>query len=97
VIYVDALFTQESRDTRAHFVGTRTGHRWCHCWSGTPGPAGIEELRRFGIRLGLKPSWFQQRSSLPHWDLVPSKRALALKLGARELSLRTWLTWQHLL
>lgn len=33
-------------------------------------------------RLGLKREWFQQNSRLPHYDLVPSKRALALKYGA---------------
>lgn len=41
----------------------------------------IEALHAFAARLGLKRTWFQPRST-PHYDLVPSKRELALKLGA---------------
>lgn len=34
-------------------------------------------------RLGLKRVWFQSNSRTPHYDLVPSKRALAIKYGAK--------------
>lgn len=44
-----------------------------------------EELHAFAARLGMKRSWFQPAASGPHYDLVASKRALAVKLGAVEL------------
>lgn len=52
-----------------------------------------EELHAFAARLGLKRSWYQVGGRkvwhwyLSHYDLVPSKRALAVKLGAQEISL----------
>jgi len=43
-----------------------------------------EELHRFARRLGLKRSWFQSKKAtgLAHYDLVDTKRRLAVKLGA---------------
>ncbi len=41
----------------------------------------LEELHAMAARLGLQRSWFQA-TSLPHYDITPSKRALALRLGA---------------
>lgn len=97
MIFVDETFTAISKDRRAAFVGTRTGHQWCHCWSGRPGPEGLEELQRFGAMLGLKQSWIQLNSTVPHWDLTPTKRRFALRIGAREMSLRTWFKYRCLL
>lgn len=53
-----------------------------------------EELHAFADSLGLKRAWFQDKS-LPHYDITPSKRTLALRLGAtavpsRELVTRAW-------
>lgn len=45
------------------------------------------DLHAFADRLGLRREWFQ-RGSVPHYDLTPSKRALAVKLGAREVTAR---------
>lgn len=56
--------------------------RWCHM--ATDGD--IEELHAMAERLGLRRSWFQRSPSHPHYDLVPSKRVLALKLGAVAIS-----------
>lgn len=42
----------------------------------------LEELHAFAARLGLRRSWFQGDARHPHYDLAPSKRALALELGA---------------
>lgn len=97
MIFVDEIFTQVSKNPRAAFLGTRTGHQWCHCWSGTPGTKGYEELLRFADSIGLNRRWFQVRSTQPHFDLVPSKRRLALAKGARVMSLRTWFTYRNLL
>ncbi|MFB0523945.1 MAG: DUF4031 domain-containing protein [Phycisphaerae bacterium] len=45
----------------------------------------VEELHYFAGRLMLKPSWFQQKSDLPHYDLTTGMRRLAIKLGAIEI------------
>jgi len=45
----------------------------------------VEELQYFAGRMGLKPSWFQDQSSLPHYDLTKNFRLLAVKLGAIEI------------
>ena len=57
----------------------------CHMTS-TTGP---DELHEFAARIGLKRNWFQYRSGRgSHYDLVPSKRALAVALGAKEVGRR---------
>lgn len=67
--------------------------KWSHMVSDTS----AEELHAFAARLGLKREWSQERpkSSAHHYDIVPSKRALALRLGAvavtsRELVARNY-------
>lgn len=42
----------------------------------------VDELHAFAAKLGLKRGWFQARSTVPHYDLSPAKRDLAVKLGA---------------
>lgn len=49
----------------------------CHLSADT-----TEELHAFAKKLGLKRSWFQNHKLLAHYDLVPSKREQAIKLGA---------------
>lgn len=50
----------------------------CHLYADTN-----EELHEFAARLGMKRAWFQ-KGSLPHYDLVVSKREKAVRLGAVE-------------
>ena len=45
----------------------------------------VEELHYFAGRMGLKPEWFQDQSSLPHYDLTKNMRMLAVKFGAVEI------------
>lgn len=45
----------------------------------------LDELHEMAQRLGLKRAWFQDKRSGKHYDLVPSKRATAVALGAIEL------------
>lgn len=48
----------------------------------------IEELNEFAGKIGLKTSWLQYvKNEMPHYDLVASKRKLAVKTGAIELTL----------
>jgi hypothetical protein len=44
----------------------------------------LEELHTMAAQLGLKRQWFQASRSgrLPHYDLTPNKRALAIQLVA---------------
>jgi hypothetical protein len=80
-IFVDQLQTYGRVKPEAQ----RYGSRWCHMT--TDGPR--EELHSFAERIGLKRAWFQDhvRRYLKHYDLTPSKHALAVKLGAVEVDL----------
>jgi Protein of unknown function (DUF4031) len=47
----------------------------------------VEELIAFAVQIGLRPEWFQPRSS-PHFDLTAAGREVALRHGAIELNNR---------
>lgn len=50
----------------------------------------IEELHVFAIRIGLKPSWFQNNKRHPHYDLLSMRmRARAIREGARRVDKKT--------
>ena len=92
MILVDALFTAEpmlhaANNPRAR-QASRWGRRWCHCWSDTHN---VPELLAFAARLGLRAEYIQRLADFPHFDLIPSKRALAVRLGAKPVNLRDWL------
>jgi Protein of unknown function (DUF4031) len=73
-VYVDSLFDH----------GGSATFRWrrsCHMYADT-----LDELHTMAERIGMKRSWFQNKTKLPHYDLVPSRRAAAVKLGAIEHS-----------
>lgn len=53
---------------------------WCHMTADT-----LEELHAMARRIGHKRSWFQD-GRWPHYDLVESKRRLAVRYGAVEVS-----------
>lgn len=79
-----AVYVDEIRDyTRvAKMRGLRHTH-WCHLTADTE-----QELHTFAARLGLRRSWFQKKSDRDyrwHYDIVPSKRAQAVRLGAQEV------------
>ena len=48
----------------------------------------LKELHEMADKIGLKRSWFQSESSIPHYDLCQSKRAIAIDLGAQIISNR---------
>lgn len=52
----------------------------CHLLADT-----LDELHEMAQQIGLKREWFQNKRSGKHYDLVPSKRAAAVALGAIEL------------
>lgn len=82
-----AVYVDELRDY-AHVKGAaaRFGTRWCHMYAD---PDSAEDLHRIATQIGMRRSWFQHGDS-PHWwrrhyDLVPSKRAAAVRAGAVEV------------
>jgi len=79
MILVDGLITYSARITRG--LPSRT---WCHMVS----DASKAELHDFAARIGLRRSWAQLRpqASAAHYDLLPFRRALAVKLGAIEVT-----------
>ncbi len=46
----------------------------------------LEELHKFAQRIGMKRSWFQATSRVPHYDLNVGRRKKAIELGVIELS-----------
>lgn len=81
------VYVDEIRDWTliAKARGLRHSH-WCHLTADTE-----EELHAFAARLGLRRSWFQKKSDRDyrwHYDIVPSKRAQAVRMGAQEVDRR---------
>jgi hypothetical protein len=64
----------------------RYGNSWSHMWV----DGEIEELHQFAEKIGLKRKYFQNKPSFPHYDIIPSKRILALKHGAQYMPLKDW-------
>ena len=60
----------------------KRGTVWCHMVSDAPsGDDG--ELMQFAASIGLKYAWMQKAGkSDAHFDVVPSKKELAIKRGA---------------
>ena len=56
---------------------------WCHMVS----DESVGELHEFAATIGLKRKAFQGVSR-PHYDLRPSKRRLAVSMGAQEVGMR---------
>ena len=72
------------------YVDPLLNHGWklgpsCHMHA-LPGHEA--ELHAMASKIGLKRAWFQDKASIPHYDLTASKRALAVKAGAVEITLR---------
>lgn len=56
--------------------------QWCHMAADS-----ADELHALAARIGLRRAWAQvSTSGVLHYDLRPSKRALAVQCGAREVS-----------
>jgi len=75
-VYVDPLLDH----------GGSSSFRWtrsCHMYADT-----LDELHAMADAIGMRREWFQNKPSLPHYDLVPARRAKAMKLGAIEHSMR---------
>lgn len=74
-VYVDSLLVFGDDSAPACFRNKPS----CHMYADT-----LAELHAMADRIGLRRSWFQNHRSLQHYDLVPSKRVLAVRYGAVE-------------
>lgn len=84
------------------YVDTLCHHGWklydrsvmsCHMFADT---RDLTELHRIADAIGLKRTWFQNER-LPHYDLTPGKRAMALRAGAIPVDFaRAVLIWRAL-
>ena len=72
-VYVDSLFNCIKNKNWKYDEA-------CHLFADT-----TKELHDFALQIGLKRRWFQNQSSVPHYDLTRSKRRLAVRKGAVEL------------
>lgn len=52
----------------------------------------IDELHAMADRIGVRREYFQAKSAYQHYDICKSKRALAVKFGAVEVSRRELVT-----
>lgn len=76
-VYVDPL---QDRGVR---IG-RIGPVWCHMAADTSA-----ELHAMAERIGMKPEWVQNPGTqTEHYDLVPTRRDLAVRYGAVELGVK---------
>ncbi len=72
-VYVDMLINWNSPTAPRCFSNKES----CHMYADTE-----KELHSMALKIGLKLSWFQKNSTLNHYDLVASKRILAIQNGA---------------
>ncbi|MEQ1934665.1 MAG: DUF4031 domain-containing protein [Fimbriimonadaceae bacterium] len=85
MIYVDEIVDYADLMPSKRALFARTGSKWCHMRADT-----LDELHAMAEAIGMKRSWFQDKPGFPHYDLVPKRRALAVKRGAKEISAREW-------
>lgn len=79
-VYVDRI--TDYQGAVGGYVG-RVSQKWCHMTADS-----LEELHAMADKIGMKRAWFQKARLLRfcHYDLVPSKRALAIRHGAVEIT-----------
>ncbi len=65
-------------------VGPYTA-RWSHLFTDSEN---LDELHAFARLIGLRRSWFQDKSSDAHYDVTDRLRARAIRAGARAISWR---------
>lgn len=77
----------------AVYVDPLMNHGWvlygravpsCHLLTDDPR---LEELHALAGAIGMKRTWFQSRS-IPHYDLTPKRRSMAIAAGALEIDRR---------
>lgn len=79
-VYVDQIV--DYRASISPQLARRAGSKFCHMTADT-----LEELHEMADKIGMRREWFQPAARLHHchYDLVPSRRARAVALGAVEV------------
>lgn len=54
--------------------------KMCHMVADT-----LDELHAMADKIGIRREWFQENSSLPHYDVSLSRRTIAVQFGAIEI------------
>jgi hypothetical protein len=85
-VYVDAVTEYDPACIQPQ--ARKHGQRWSHMWCDEGDDEG---LHRIAQSIGLKREWYQAHGSLWHYDCTPSKRALAIRAGAKEMNVREWM------
>lgn len=80
-VYVDKIRPRRPKSRQA----LRWGLEWCHMFADTE-----TELHEMAEGLGLKRSYFQP-TPIPHYDLIPKKRKLALRNGAQRIGTKEYI------
>lgn len=73
--------------------GGSASFRWkesCHMYADS-----LFELHAMAKAVGMKREWFQDKPRLPHYDLTPGRRILALKHGAIEHSAKKMVAFMN--
>lgn len=73
-VYVDPLINYGAGDEAPRCFRNVES---CHMYADT-----LDELHAFARKIGLQRSWFQNHRFLPHYDLIASKRGIAIAFGA---------------
>lgn len=71
----------------AVYVDNLTDWGWRHGLSCHLIGDSVAELLEFAVSIGMRPEWFQPKSS-PHFDLTADGRKAAIRMGAIELNRR---------
>lgn len=75
-VYVDEI--KEYPADKVKSAARKHGGLWCHMTADRR-----QELINMAVRIGLSPVYMQiSASGIPHFDLTPSKRILAIAKGA---------------
>jgi hypothetical protein len=79
-----AVYVDQIKDYTGVVRGrvARVSKLWCHMTADT-----LDELHEMAAKIGMRREWFQASHLLHHchYDLVPSRRARAVQLGAVEV------------
>jgi hypothetical protein len=79
-VYVDGVTRYSANEIQR--AARRHGEHWSHLTADTE-----DELHAFAASIGLKRAWAQRMGTMFfHYDVIPSKRRMAVSRGAIEIS-----------
>jgi hypothetical protein len=79
-VFVDTLIQQPLTGKSAQ-VQRVFADGACHMFTDSEN---LEELHEFAARIGMRRAWLHDAKDLPHYDLNPKRRKVAVSAGAVE-------------